>query len=171
MQRIRRTCWVIVPLLIGLWCGVGRTQEREITISGKGAVERLTRLEEGQKRLEEGQRQLGELITRLEDGQRWLGKRLTVVEEGQRGLDKRIDDLGRQIDRLVTIVIGGIGVTFAGMFALVGFVLWDRRSALAPAVRRIEELREREERIEAALREYATRSPDLAESLKKVGLL
>lgn len=60
---------------------------------------------------------------------------------------------------------------FAGMFALVGFVIWDRRSVLAPAVRQMEGLREREEKLEAALKEYARKAPELAESLKKMGLL
>ena len=30
-------------------------------------------------------------------------------------------------------------VILAGMFALVGFVIWDRRTALAPAVKKVEE--------------------------------
>jgi hypothetical protein len=34
------------------------------------------------------------------------------------------------------------------MFALVGFVLWDRRTALAPAVKKMEMLEEREGRLQ-----------------------
>ncbi len=124
--------------------GVGLAQEREVTITGREVVERLTRLEEGQKRLE------AQLTQRI-DGV-------------QTNLAQRIDDL-RQL------MLWGFGVTFAGMFALIGFVIWDRRTALAPAVRRIEDLQERERRLEAVLREYAAKSPELAESLKKVGLL
>lgn len=111
-------------------------QAQEVMITGREIVERLTRLEEGQKRLEEGQRQLGQ-----------------------------------RLDELREFLLWGFGVTFAGIFALVGFVLWDRRTALAPAVRRIEELQERERRLEAALREYAAKAPELAEALKKAGLM
>ena len=57
------------------------------------------------------------------------------------------------------------------MLALVGFVLWDRCSALTPAIRQMEGIKEREERLEAALKEYALKSPELAEVLKKMGLL
>jgi len=34
--------------------------------------------------------------------------------------------------------------------SLIGFVLWDRRTALAPAVRRMDDMHERERRLEAA---------------------
>ncbi|MDW8168005.1 MAG: hypothetical protein RML74_05900 [Acidobacteriota bacterium] len=118
-------------LLIGLIAvsGEGTAQEQEVAITGKEIVERLTRLEEGQKRLEQ------------------------------------------RIDELREFLLWGFGVTFAGIFALVGFVIWDRRTALAPAVRRIEELQERARRLELALREYAAKEPELAEALKKAGLM
>jgi hypothetical protein len=38
-------------------------------------------------------------------------------------------------------------------------------------VRRIEELQERERRLEAALREYAAKDPELADALKRAGLM
>jgi hypothetical protein len=50
-------------------------------------------------------------------------------------------------------MMGGFGLLFTSMIGLVGFVLWDRRSALAPAIRTTRELAEREERLESALRE------------------
>ncbi|MBI3303883.1 MAG: hypothetical protein HYZ72_17595 [Deltaproteobacteria bacterium] len=102
---------------------------REVTISSKEIVERLARLEEGQKAL--GQR--------MDD------------------LNRRMDDLNRRIE-------WGFGVTFAGIFALIGFVIWDRRTALTPAISRTE-------RLEAVLKEYAEKSPDLAEALRKAKIL
>jgi len=104
-----------------------------------------------------------------------IGERLARLEEGQRSVEKRLDDLradmNRRFDEQRDFIIWGFGVTFAGMFTLIGFVLWDRRTALAPAIRRSDELHDREQRLEAALRDYATRTPDLAESLRKAGLL
>jgi len=102
-------------------------------------------------------------------------ERLARLEEGQRGFDKRLDDLrvdiNRRFDEQRDFIIWGFGVTFAGMFTLIGFVLWNRRTALAPAVRHADEFHDREQRLEAALRDYATRAPELAESLRKAGLL
>lgn len=144
--------------------------------------ERFSRIEEGHKqleqrltRVEEGQKQLGERLTRLEEGQKQLEQRLTRLEEQQKSLEQRVEEgfavVDRRIAELREFLLWGFGVTFAGMFALVGFVLWDRRTALAPAVRHLHELQEREQRLVAALREYAATSPELAESLRKMGLL
>jgi ATP/ADP translocase len=55
------------------------------------------------------------------------------------------------MDYLVNLIY----VVFAGMFALVGFVLWNRRSALAPAIRRTRDIEEQEEKLERAIKEFA----------------
>jgi hypothetical protein len=122
---------------------------------------------------------VGERLARLEEGQRSLEKRLEDFradvnrrfDELQTGVNHRFEGIDRRFDELRDFIIWGFGVTFAGMFTLIGFVLWDRRTALAPAVRRADELHDREQRLEAALRDYAARTPDLAESLRKAGLL
>lgn len=41
----------------------------------------------------------------------------------------------------------GFGILFAGMFTLVVFVLWDRRTALSPAIRKNKELEERDVKL------------------------
>lgn len=145
----------VILLMMG---GVGSAEEREVTITGKEVVERLTRLEEGQKRLEA---QLGQRIDGVE-------ARLGQVEAR---LGQRIDETNRRIDELRGFLLWGFGMTFAGMFTLVGFVIWDRRTALAPAVRRIEDLQERERRIEEALKLLSRDDPKLAEILRSLGLL
>lgn len=68
-------------------------------------------------------------------------------------------------------LLWGFGVVFAGIFALIGFVLWDRRTAIAPAIRKNQELEERESKIEQALKEYAKNEPRLKEILRHIGLL
>ncbi|MFA4835452.1 MAG: hypothetical protein WC749_05205 [Dehalococcoidia bacterium] len=86
-------------------------------------------------------------------------------------LETKVEGLQRQIDDIKTFMLWGFGILFAGMMTLIGFVLWDRRTALAPAIRKNKELEEREERIEKALREYAKKEPGLAEVLKNLGLM
>lgn len=105
-----------------------------------------------------------------------------IVREEIRHVDKRVDevkgdlrDIRSEINNLRVELRGfmlwGFGIVFAGIFALIGFVLWDRRTALAPAIRKNQELEERELRLEKALREYARREPKLAEILRSVGIL
>ena len=138
-------------------------------ITDREIVERLTRLEEGQKSLAQ---RIDETNRRIDDLSQALSQR---IDDLNRTLSQRIEDsnrtLGQRIEELREYLLWGFGVMFAGMFVLMGFVLWDRRSARAPTVRRTEELQERERRLEAALREYAASSPELAASLKKEGLL
>ncbi|MBI4691554.1 MAG: hypothetical protein HY754_15015 [Nitrospirae bacterium] len=82
-------------------------------------------------------------------------------------INKRIDDTNRRIDDLKDLLY----VILAGMFALIGFVLWDRRTALAPAIRKNKELEDKEEKIERALREIAAKDNNVADALRRVGLL
>lgn len=86
-------------------------------------------------------------ITRLE----------VKVEEGMQSLQK-------QIDNLQTILLWGFGILFGGMGLMIGFVIWDRRTALAPVMRRVEGLDE-------AIRRAAKKDHNLAEALKHAGLL
>ena len=97
--------------------------------------------------------------------------RLIRVEEGLKAVNQRIDDTNKRIDELRDFMLWSFGILFAGMMTLIGFVLWDRRTALAPAIRKNKELEEREERLEKALREYAKKEPGLAEVLKNLGLM
>jgi len=68
------------------------------------------------------------------------------------------------MNNLLYVILGGI-------IALIGFVIWDRRTAVAPVARKNRELGERVEVLEKALREYAKKEPRLAEVLRNVGLL
>ena len=72
---------------------------------------------------------------------------------------------------LQSFLLWGFGIVFAGIFALIGFVLWDRRTALAPAIRKNQELEERENKVESALKEYAEKEPRLKEAMKHAGLM
>ena len=95
----------------------------------------------------------------------------TKLEEGLKATNQRIDDLNRRIDGLQTFMLWGFGILFGGMGILIGFVIWDRRTALAPAIKKYKELEEKEEKIEKVLKELAEKDPKIAEALKHVGLL
>lgn len=64
----------------------------------------------------------------------------TKLEDGNKSLHRQIDDLK-------TCVLSGFGITFGGMGLLIGFVIWDRRTALAPAIKKTDDLAEREEKV------------------------
>ena len=141
-------------------------------ITDREIIERLTRLEEGQKALGQRLETLDRHVDqRLDDLEQRVSLRIDGLEQQIDGLEQQIDGLEQRIEALRQLMLGGFGMVFAGMFALVGFVIWDRRSALAPAVRGLEEMREREHRLEEVLRKYAVRVPELAEELRRARLL
>ena len=66
-------------------------------------------------------------IMRIDVGQKNLSQRID-------GLGKRIDELANRIDGLTTMILGGFIAVFIGIFSLIGFVIWDRRTALSPVI-------------------------------------
>jgi len=104
-----------------------------------------------------------------------IKERLARLDERVSGLDKglnkRVDDLDNKLSKRIDDIANLLYVILAGMFALVGFVIWDRRTALAPAVRRTRDIEEREEKLERALKEFAIKNPEMKEILKNLGLL
>jgi DNA repair exonuclease SbcCD ATPase subunit len=130
-----------------------------------GVVALLSRVNSGWAA---GEREVIEKLSRLEAGQEAIHKR---IDDANANLTKRIDDVRSEISDLKEFMLWGYGVTFAGIFALIGFVLWDRRTALAPTIKKSKELEEREEKIEKALKEYAEKEPRLKEILKNLGIL
>jgi len=86
-------------------------------------------------------------------------------------IDKRFEQMDSRIGRLEDVMLRGFGLLFTTMVGMVGFVLWDRRTALAPAIRESKELREREERMERILKEIALKDANVAEALKHAGLV
>ncbi len=104
-----------------------------------------------------------------------------AIEKGERITDREIIEplieikagqkmLQKQIDDMKTFMLWGFGILFGGMGLLISFILWDRRSALAPAIKKNEELEERERLIEKALKEYAKDEPRLATILRSLNL-
>jgi len=82
-------------------------------------------------------------------------------------LDKRIDDIHSQINRLEdkfdSYFMWGFGLVLMSIFGLIGFVIYDRRTTLAP-------VENKTERIIKALKEAAEKDPALRDALKKVAL-
>jgi hypothetical protein len=127
-------------------------------ITDREIIEALTELKAGQKAIQQQ-------IADLKDS---TNKQITDLKDST---NKQIADTNRRIDELKDFMFWGFGILFAGMFTLIGFVLWDRRTALSPAIKKNKELEERDDKIEKALKEYAHKEPRLAEILRNVGIM
>ena len=165
MSRIKydalRIVFVIYLLLGGICIDSAIAVERTPTISDREIIEKLARIEEGQKAI------LREMDKRFES----IDKRSESIDKRFESIDKRFESIDKRFDQLINIFIG-IVASFAGIVAVtIGFAIWDRRTALTPVIRRAIAIEDREERLERALKEYAQKEPALAEILKGLGML
>ena len=116
--------------------------------------------------------------TSLKEFKEAVDKRFEQIDKRFEQVDKRFEQVDRQIERVESVLMWGFGLLFTSMLGMVGFVLWDRRTAVAPVARvlrekeeDIEELRKRERAIIDAMRDYAAGDQRLAGILKARGLL
>ena len=145
--------WMAITLGIVFliwWCIPALAVEGNLTISDREIIERLTRLEEGQKAVE---------------------KRISDLDKRIDGLQSQINGLQSQISDLHNLIVGGFGIVFVGIFGLFGFVIWDRRTAISPVVRKTRELEEHKDLTFRVLKAYAQKEPGLAEIMRSLGLL
>ena len=129
-------------------------------------IELKIRMGEIDKRFEQIDKRFEQVDKRFEQ----VDRRFEQADKRFEQADKRSDGIERRLERLETVMMWGFGLLFTSMVGMIGFVLWDRRSALAPAVRMVKELEERERLLEKALKEYANIEPRFAEILKTLRL-
>ena len=135
------------------------------------AEQRLTSVEQRLASVEQRLTNVEQRLTSLEQRFTGVEQRLTNVEQRLASLEQRVIGLEVQIQDLRQLFLWGFGLVFAGLFALFGFVVWDRRTALMPALRRLDDMLDRQQRMEETLKRYAEKVPELAEELRATGLL
>ncbi len=86
-------------------------------------------------------------------------------------VQKQFNNVDKSLDNLQTFLYWGFGILISFMGFLLGFVLWDRRTTLAPVTRETEELKKQENKILDVLREYSEKVPELRQLLKNAGIL
>jgi hypothetical protein len=93
------------------------------------------------------------------------------LETQMTAMNGRIDDLRS----LVYVVLGGIMTLICGLLAMMGYVMWDRRTVITPVAKKTKELEQgfEDEKVvlRKVLKEYARVEPRFAEVLKTAGIL
>ncbi len=109
-------------------------------------------------------------LIRLETKIEAIDQRIGSVEQNVNlrinDVNQRIDDLRGEMNDLKTFMLWGFGILFGGMALLITVVIWDRRTALSPVIKRNKEL---EDRVETIFKEYSKIEPKFAKILKAVG--
>ncbi|MBF0592317.1 MAG: hypothetical protein HQL02_09540 [Nitrospirae bacterium] len=127
--------------------------------------DRIIRMEDRMTRMEDGLKALNQ---RLDDNLKAINQR---IDDSLKAINQRIDATNQRIDDLKGVIYVLISVTMSSVLVIVGFILWDRRTTLAPVVRTTKELEARTERLELIIKEKAEKDPELKEALRHAGLL
>jgi len=114
---------------------------------------------------------MGEIDKRFEQ----IDKRFEQIDKRFEQIDKRFEELRSDMNnrfeqmmeflKIMTALFGGLIV------ALIGFVLWDRRTLLKEAKREAIEYVEKDSIVIKILREYAVRDEKMREVLKSFRIL
>ncbi|MBF0538375.1 MAG: hypothetical protein HQL03_09010 [Nitrospirae bacterium] len=111
------------------------------------------------------------LEVKLEEGLKAVNQRIDTInqrlDDNLKAINQRFDAINQRLDDYRGLMY----VILSGMFVLVGFILWDRRTTLALVVRTTREIEARTEKLEIVLKETAEKYPELKEALKHAGLL
>ena len=81
-------------------------------------------------------------------------------ESIEQKIEVKFESQQKQINMIITLLFFLLG----GMMSLIGFVIYDRRTAIKPVQRD-------QQKIEDALIEYSKKHPDFREILKNAGIL
>lgn len=111
------------------------------------------------------------LEERLNDVEKNLNIRFDAVNTRIDAVDIKLTAKIDALDTKVEILFWFQGIIVALIIFLLGFVIWDRRTALKPALDKASAADEKCSNLLRALRNYAQKHPELENILKTHGLM
>jgi tetrahydromethanopterin S-methyltransferase subunit G len=161
----------IVVIILLIFAFVAKAQNHEIpyTLADR---ERLIRVEERLDALNEKIDVKGESsdakFQALEPKFKALESKIQALESK---MDIKFDGQQRQLDDIKTLFYWGFGILITLFIFMLGYMIWNRRTALKPALDKAVETESRTKSFLVVLREYAVKHPELAEIMRTHGLL
>ena len=86
-------------------------------------------------------------------------------------IDKQFMYQQKQIDDIKTLFYWGFGILITLFIFMLGYMIWDRRTAMQPALAQALKAEENSRNLITTLREYSKKHADLAEILRTHGIL
>ncbi len=86
-------------------------------------------------------------------------------------IDKQFMYQQKQIDDIKTLFYWGFGILISLFIFMLGYMIWDRRTAMQPALAQAAKAEENSRNLITTLREYSKKHADLAEILRTHGIL
>ncbi len=164
---------IVSILFLTVSLGFSLTSSEERQLLGDIAEIKAT-LKTFMKQVDRGFEQVDKRIEELRED---MNERFRQVDKRFEQVDKRFEQINRELDRLVNIMVGIFAGQIALVVAVIGFAWWDRRTIIRKAKEETFEEMEKELKPEKfkklinVLREKANTDKELAEILKRYGLL
>ena len=95
----------------------------------------------------------------------------TKMDALETKMDIKFESIQKQIDQLSTLFYWGFGILITLFIFMIGYIIWDRRTALQPALDKATDADAKSTNLILALREYSKKHPDLIEILRTHGIL
>ena len=86
-------------------------------------------------------------------------------------MELKFESQQRQLDDIKALFYWGFGILITLFVFMLGYMIWDRRTALQPALDKASDSDAKSTNLIRALREYSKKHTDLAEILRTHGLL
>ena len=139
--------WIAAALLL-LAAPAAVAVEVASRISDREIIESLAELKAGQRVLEEKMEQRFAVVDQrfVAIDQRFeaidqrfvaIDQRFDAIDQRFDAIDKRFEYMGEAFDRRFAFIESLMMVTIAGIFGLIGYIVWDRKTALRPVEERL----------------------------------
>jgi len=92
-----------------------------------------------------------------------MDAKIETLNQRFEGVQTQFDVINQRLDNLQTFLYWGFGLLFSFMVFLFGFIIWDRRTTIAPVKRE-------QDKILEALRELSKKDSNIRDALKKAAL-
>jgi len=86
-------------------------------------------------------------------------------------MDVKFESQQRQLDDIKILFYWGFGILISLFIFMLGYMIWDRRTAMKPALEQASKAMENNRTFLSMLREYSKKHPDLAEMMRTHGML
>ena len=100
-----------------------------------------------------------------------LDAKISALDVRFESIDKQFMYQQKQIDDIKTLFYWGFGILITLFIFMFSYMIWDRRTAMQPALIQALKAEENSRNLITTLRDYSKKHPDLAEILRSHGIL
>jgi len=146
---------LLILVLVLLFSGILRAQEQQVVVPYTLADRDRAILTDGK-------------INTLEVKISMLEAKIIALDNK---MEVKFESQQRQLDDLKTLFYWGFGIMITLFIFMFGYMIWDRRTAMQPALEKSMDAEAKSANLIRALRDYSKKHADLAEILKSHGIL